>query len=499
MSRAAGILLHPTCLPGPSPIGDLGPGADDFVSWLADAGQSYWQVLPLGPVGESGSPYDSRSAFAGNPLLISIERLVDEGLTNEHPAHAEDHGTIDFRSLSRKREIVLRDIWNRGVKALPQSVRSRHEAFLCEPAVGDWLDDWVLYAALKSELGDEPWNRWPMPLRMRERNALTDARTRLAEEMDFQRFVQFLFFDHWSTLRRNARERGIRIVGDLAIYVALDSADVWAHQEIFDLDAEGQPREVAGVPPDYFAATGQRWGNPLYRWDRLADSGFDWWIARLGWNLRQSDLVRLDHFRGFAAFWAIPADQETAVNGYWRPGPGLDLFIAAERALGPLPLIAEDLGVITEDVTALRKAAGFPGMRVLQFGFDEGPSDHRPHSLPPDTVVYTGTHDNATTRGWFDELDDSTRQRVLDYVGGSAEEISWSLVRAAFTSIAETAIAPLQDVLGLDNSARLNRPGVAEDQWTWRVPDMPGPRTAARLRRLTFITDRLPPASRGAE
>jgi 4-alpha-glucanotransferase len=478
MSRAAGVLLHPTCLPGPCPTGDLGSRAVEFVSWLAAAGQSYWQVLPLGPVGGSGSPYDSCSAFAGNPLLISPERLVDEGLAKEIPSLAESAGKIDFPALSRDRESLLREIWRRGADSLPNSIRCRHEAFLSDRQVRAWLDDWTLYTALKSDLGGEPWNRWPMALRLREEDALTDARSRLSDEIDFQRFVQFLFFDHWSTLRESAREQGVRIVGDLAIYVALDSADVWANQEIFDLDAEGRPREVAGVPPDYFAATGQRWGNPLYRWDRLAESGFDWWIERLGWSLRQSDLVRLDHFRGFEAFWAIPADEETAVNGYWRPGPGLDLFSAAEAVLGRLPLIAEDLGVITANVTALRKAAGFPGMRVLQFGFDKASSSHRPHCVTPDTVIYTGTHDNATTTGWFEDLEEGARQRVLDYVGGSPDEIAWSLLRAAFTSAADTAIAPLQDVLGLDDSARLNRPGMAENQWTWRLSGMPDLQTA---------------------
>jgi 4-alpha-glucanotransferase len=288
------------------------------------------------------------------------------------------------------------------------------------------------------------------------------------------------------------QNRGVRILGDLAIYLAPDSADVWANQQMFDLDSDGLPRAVAGVPPDYFSATGQLWGNPLYRWDRLAESGFDWWIKRLRWNLRQADLVRLDHFRGFAAFWEVPAAEKTAVNGRWRLGPGLDFFTAVEAALGELPLVAEDLGVITDDVTALRKAAGLPGMRVLQFAFSEPSSVHRPHCVPRDTVFYTGTHDNDTTLGWFESAGEEERQRVRDYVGQSEDGISWDLIRVAFTSAADTAIAPLQDLLGLGAEARLNTPAKASGQWTWRLSNLPDEQIARKLRRLTAVADRIP-------
>ena len=321
-------------------------------------------------------------------------------------------------------------------------------------------------------------------------------RTELAAEIEFHRFEQFLFFDQWDQLRSIADRQGIRLLGDLAIYVAPDSADVWSNQEMFDLAPNGTPRAVAGVPPDYFSETGQRWGNPLYSWDRLKRSGFGWWIERLRWSLRQVDLLRLDHFRGFAAYWEVPASEETAIRGEWRPGPGIALFEAARQALGELPLIAEDLGVITEDVSELRQNAGLPGMRVLQFAFAEPSSDHLPHRISKDTVLYTGTHDNQTSRGWLESAAARERQRALDYLGGSSADISWSLIRAAYTSVAETVVTPLQDVLELADDARLNTPGEPAGQWSWRLSELPGRQRAERLRRLAEVTDRL---QRGGE
>ncbi|MBT8494924.1 MAG: 4-alpha-glucanotransferase, partial [Deltaproteobacteria bacterium] len=436
MRRAAGVLLHPSSLPGPFGIGDVGPEATTFVDWLAQAGQTYWQMLPLGPVADSGSPYDSYSAFAGNTLLVAPRLLESEGLLGGPVEGSFDRGSVDFAAVRSFKASLLRNAWRRFEAQRPIEVGLRFEAFCDDPDVREWLDDWTLFAALKDHLAESPWQRWPKSLRARDDGAMASARRDLAAEIGFHRFSQFVFFDQLSALRQAANAQGVRLMGDLAIYVASDSVDVWAAQDIFDLDPTGKPRVVAGVPPDYFSATGQRWGNPLYRWDRLEAGGFDWWTRRLRWCMRQADVVRLDHFRGFAACWEIPTTERTAIKGRWRPGPGVALFETAKRQLGELPLVAEDLGVITSDVTDLRKAVGIPGMRVLQFAFAEPSSDHLPHRVPPDTVVYTGTHDNNTARGWFEAAPEGERQRALDYLGTTPDEIPWGLTRAAFTSVA---------------------------------------------------------------
>ncbi|HSM50793.1 MAG TPA: 4-alpha-glucanotransferase, partial [Thermoanaerobaculia bacterium] len=496
VTRGAGLLLHPTSLPSRFGAGDLGPEAASFLDWAARAGQSVWQVLPLGPTGMGNSPYGCLSAFAGNPLLVSPELCRDEGLLGEDDlARAESPGgdRVDFAAAAGSRERQLRHAFTAFRESPSESLSRAFAEFREAPEQATWLRDWALFAALKAGHGGRAWTDWDPELRDRRPGALAAAERRLGEELEYHRFVQFLFFRQWSALRDRTRAAGVELLGDLPIYVAADSADVWAHRELFELDGASQPLRVAGVPPDYFSATGQLWGNPLYRWDRLRESGYAWWIERLRANLRLTDRVRLDHFRGFAGFWAVPAGEATAEGGTWVEGPGAELFEAIAAALGGLPLVAEDLGVITPDVTALRDRFGLPGMKVLQFGFDPG-SDHAPHRLVPHSVVYTGTHDNDTTRGWFESLDEGARRRVLLYTGGTPETISWDLLRTAYTAVAELAIAPVQDLLGLDGSARMNRPGSDAGNWGWRLaPGSLGGDLAERLAELVAVAGRLPP------
>ena len=496
--RRAGILLHPTSLPGPFGVGDIGPGAEAFLDWAVAAGISLWQVLPLTAPGEGNSPYTALSAFAGNPLLISPERLVEDGLVPPaaladlpaFPAHR-----VDFAAVEAWKDALLRDAWDRFRREGDAALRDRFRDFAADHRHAVWLADWELYRALKDLHAGAPWFEWPEPLARRDAAALETARLELLVDTGFHRFVQFLFFSQWGKLRGAAARRGVRLLGDLPIYVAHDSADVWAQQELFDLDAKGQPRHVAGVPPDYFSPTGQRWGNPLYRWDHMATNGFAWWIDRLRGSLELVDLVRLDHFRGFAAYWSVPASAETALVGEWVQGPGMAFFNALRRGLGGLPIIAEDLGTITADVEALRDGLRLPGMKVLQFAFDEEDSTHLPHHHPRRSVVYTGTHDNDTTVGWFTRLGAEARRRLVDYLGRDGDGPHWQLIRAAYTSASRLAVVPMQDVLGLGSEARMNVPGRAEGNWAWRVPPgLPRGDEPARLRRLAQVTGRLAPS-----
>ncbi|ROR32813.1 4-alpha-glucanotransferase [Inmirania thermothiophila] len=451
--RAAGVLCHVTSLPGPDPDGGtLGAEAHRFARWLGEAGLRWWQVLPLGPTHEDRSPYQPLSAFAGDARLIDLEALAAEGwLDDPHRPRAE--------ALAAARQ--------RLEAGADEAARADYARFCAEAAA--WLEDYALFAALRAAHGGAPWWRWPAPLRDRDAAALAEAARGLADAVAQVRFEQFVFWRQWRRLREAAAGAGVRLMGDLPIFVALDSAEVWAARGLFDLDAEGRPRTVAGVPPDYFSADGQRWGNPLYRWEVHAADGYRWWVRRVGWLLRHFDLVRIDHFRGFAACWAIPAGEPTARNGRWVPGPGRALFDALRKALGPLPLVAEDLGYITDDVVALREGLGLPGMRVLQFAFDGGADNpHLPHNHARDLVVYTGTHDNDTTLGWFEGLDGAVRGRVLDYLGRPGEPMPWPLVRAALASVAVLAMVPMQDLLGLGAGHRMNRPGTTEGNWRWR-------------------------------
>jgi 4-alpha-glucanotransferase len=473
--RSAGILLHPTSLPGPHGIGDLGAEADRFLDWMREAGQTVWQILPLGPTGHSNSPYVCSSAFAGNPLLISFERLVEEGLLpaealRQAPSFPEDH--VDFGTVAEWKHGVLRASWDRFRSGGPKALREEFRVFRGAPEQAFWLGDWTLYAALKEREEGKEWLAWDSDLVTRSAPALAEAAKGLSEEMEFHTYVQFLFFRQWDRVRRAAAERGIRVLGDVPIYVAPDSADVWAKQEIFQLDERGRPTAVAGVPPDYFSATGQLWGNPLFRWDALERNGFTWWIERVRGVLRTCDAMRIDHFRGFAGYWAVPAGEETAINGQWIPGPGRKLFDAIRAALGDLPLVAEDLGIITDDVRALIAELGIPGMCVLQFAFGDPDSTHLPHHYRPSTLVYTGTHDNDTTRGWWESIGEEERGRAREYLKlpeSGGEPIEWALIRTAYESVADWAIVPVQDVLGLGSDARMNTPSLQDGNWAWRL------------------------------
>lgn len=493
--RAAGILLHPTSLPGPG-IGSAGEAARRFIDWLAGAGQSYWQVLPLVHVDGGGSPYNGLSAMAGNPLLIDLAALAGEGLLD--PRSAEDApGTddrVDFEAVSRwkgERLDAAHRAWRDGAAPALAGPFSRYRA---EHA--GWLADFALFRALRAHHEGAPWTAWEARLRDRVPEALRAWRERLATEVERAEFEQFLFDRQWRALRRYAGARGVRIIGDIPIFVAHDSADVWAHPELFRLGAEGAPEVVSGVPPDYFSETGQRWGNPLYRWDRMRARRFDWWAGRFRRMLQWADLVRVDHFRGFEACWEIPAEEATALNGRWVPGPGAELFHEVERSLGPLPVIAEDLGLITPEVDALREELGYPGMRVLQFAYDGDPRNpHLPANHPRDSVAYTGTHDNDTALGWWRSASDEERVRA----GGEGGEIHWRLIEAAFGSAASLAVVPLQDVLGLGSEARMNTPGTDVGNWRWRVRE--GALTEAareRLRDATLRSGRLPGAGPGS-
>jgi 4-alpha-glucanotransferase len=494
-ARSAGILLHPTSLSGRYGIGDLGDELIAFLDWAKASGVTIWQVLPLNPPGYGHSPYGCTSSFAGNPLLISPQRLVEDGLLDPDdlenaPAFAES--TVDFDAVQTWKEALLRKAWKRFESGAGSVAAESFHAFVAAPEQQEWLEDFALYAALKELSEGAPWWEWSAGLAERKPEALTEARAGHVEDILFHQFVQWIFFSQWEAVREAAHARGLRIVGDVPIYVAHDSADTWSHRELFQLDERGQATAVAGVPPDYFSVTGQRWGNPLYRWEVMEKDGFAWWVSRIRANLRLADLVRLDHFRGFAAFWEVPASEPTAEHGQWQPGPGQALFDAIRAALGALPLIAEDLGFITEDVHALRKAIGVPGMKIVQFGFSQIDSPHLPHRFEPATVAYTGTHDNDTARGWFAQAPPVEQGHALDYLHVREEEIAWGLIRAVYLSVAQMAIVPLQDVLAIGSEGRMNRPGDAQHNWSWRMaPQALTEAQASRLHRLAEISGRI--------
>ena len=486
--RSSGILLHPTSLPGEFGIGELGQEARHFLDFLVAAGQSLWQVLPLGPTSFGDSPYQSFSAFAGNPLLISTAALLRDGLVAEADVaalRALPDDRIDFGPLIDAKLALLRVAY------------AREERTGAKTGTWDaaWLDEYTLFMALKDRHQGAVWNEWPPELARCDPAALDRARAELAESIGFYRFCQERFFAEWDALKREAHERGIAIIGDLPIFVAYDSADVWAHQDQFLLDERGQPEGVAGVPPDYFSETGQLWGNPLYRWEVLARDGYGWWIARLRTALTQFDHVRIDHFRGFAAYWEVPAGEETAINGRWQPGPGADFFEVVARELGELPIIAEDLGLITADVAALRDRFGLPGMKVLQFAPSDPQNPYLPHQYEQNCVVYTGTHDNDTTRGWWATTTPDERAFLARYLDTELTDdtITWTLIRVALSTVARMAVVPLQDLFDLGSAGRTNTPGKEQDNWGWRFAgDQLTPALAARLRDLTELFARLP-------
>lgn len=493
--RSSGILLHPTSLPGAFGAGDFGSDAYKFVDWLVSAGQTCWQVLPLGEIGPGNSPYMSSSAFAGNMLLIDLAELSSHGwLIHDdlipHPDFRPDR--VDFALLHPFRMERLRRAARSFFSSSPDKMHRAYEGFCA--AEGEWLDDYALFMTISSSESWREWNHWPKELRHREPLALHRLQQACADEIGFWKFCQWCFARQWSKLKRYANERGIRIIGDVPIFVAWQSADVWSHQELFDLDASGRPSVVAGVPPDYFSETGQLWGNPLYRWDIHKETGYAWWIARLRHALRQTDLVRVDHFRGFVAYWEIPADAPTAIDGKWEAGPGESLFAAFEQAFPHLPIIAEDLGLITPDVLELRDQFNLPGMRVLQFAFGDGEPNHfLPHHYVTNTVAYTGTHDNDTTVGWWNTLSAHEKTFAQEYLGISenGDAINWTMMRALSRSVASTVIFPMQDVLGLSSEHRMNFPGHPSGNWEWRFTwDMIRPEHGLALAEMSAENDR---------
>jgi 4-alpha-glucanotransferase len=490
--------MHITSLPGRHGSGDLSREALDFIDFCADAGQSLWQMLPVGPPGDppGNSPYSSYSSAAGSPYLVSLEGLAEDGLLTPRelkpPAGADDR-RVNFPAIRRFRDQRLRAAFDRFREAAGGGRRREEfEAFGREQRA--WLDDFALFCALKRRFDGAPWNEWEPPLRAREKATLARARAELADEVDYHRFVQFAFDRQWRALRDHAGRRGVALVGDVPIFVVHDSVDVWVDRKLFRLDASGKPTHVTGVPPDAFTDEGQRWGHPQYNWPAHQRQGFKWWVSRFERTFRLFDAVRIDHFLGFNRVWSIPADRATAREGKWVRSPGDALFRVLERALGKRAIIAEDLGVLTPEAAALRDEFAFPGMRVMQFGFGGGDGDayHRPHSFPRRTVAYTGTHDSDTTAGWFKKLGATDRKNALDYFGGAAHSVHESAIRSLLASAADTAIFPVQDLLGLDNRARMNLPGTAEGNWGWRLP--PGQLKAShakQLRRMTQLTGRV--------
>jgi len=493
--RATGILLHPTSLPARGGIGDFGPAAYEFVDFLAAARQSLWQVLPLGPLGYGNSPYSSTSAFAGNPLLISLERLAERGWI-DHPLIADMPDSvepIDYGAVFRRKMPLLAEAASRFARSMNGDGRARYERFCHENA--EWLDDFVLFDALRAHHKLANWNQWPRELVHRQPAAIEKVRQELAGELTMRRVLQFAFAEQWQALRHYCAQKSVRIVGDLAIFVNYDSADVWTHPELFLLDENLSPIVVSGVPPDFFSATGQRWGNPLYRWDVMKSRGYGWWVARLRAATRHCDYIRLDHFRGFDQFWEIAASEPTAINGHWVDGPKDDLFIKVRDALGGLPFFAEDLGYITPEVHALRERLQIPGMAVLQFGFgDTGAHIYLPQRFTPNTVVYTGTHDNDTTVGWWKTGASEHEKRCAKaYLGQADDGIHWSFIRTAQGSVADLSVIPLQDVVGLGSEARMNMPSEPDGNWRWRLKQgLLTADLASKLALLAEITDRLP-------
>ena len=474
LPRSFGILLHPTSLPGPWVCGVLGREAQEFLRWLSEAGASFWQILPLGPTGFGDSPYQSFSAFAGNPYLIDPADLFRRGWLRPEEPPLSPADRVDYGLLYRWKWDLLRRAFQ-GFQERGDPQEKREFARFWEEE-REWLWDYAQFMALKDRFGGRPWSEWLREFRLRAPSALASLET--DQDVQFHAWTQWVFFRQWQELRSYAHTLGIRVIGDIPIFVAYDSADVWARPELFELDEEGRPKVVAGVPPDYFSPTGQRWGNPLYRWPAHDAQGFQWWISRVRQTLRFCDLVRIDHFRGFAAYWEIPAEEPTAVRGRWVPAPGEKLFRRMQEALGTLPILAEDLGVITPDVEELRDKFGFPGMRVLQFAFDGKPDNpHLPENFPEHgrVVVYSGTHDNDTALGWYRSAPSEVQARVRSYLAEHGirvfrpEEVPWALVAIAFESRAGLAVVPMQDILGLGSEGRMNYPSRPEGNWTWRL------------------------------
>lgn len=489
--RLSGVLLHPTSLPGKYGIGSLGAEAFRFVDWLCDSGQKVWQILPLGPTDWSHSPYQAYSAFAGNPDLIDLELLVGEGyLSKKVLAGAPEfpEGKINFKPLLPYREKVLQLAFEKFLD-LGGFDSADYGHFWDQNSW--WLDSWSLFDACRKNLTGADWSEWPEPLLLREASSLAHYFQLYRAQVMFNRFLQFIFFKQWFALKRYANEKGIFIFGDIPLYVAHNSSDVWSNRDIFLLDEQWQPKLVGGVPPDYFSATGQLWGNPLFDWNSMKQNNYSWWMARLHFNLKLFDLVRIDHFRGLESFWAIPAGEKTAVNGSWMKANGDELLQLLQHQIGPLPIVAEDLGLITEEVEQLRMKFNLPGMKVLQFAFSgEAENPHLPHNYTCDFVAYTGTHDNNTTAGWLQSMKKTEKQLAAEYLGTS-DLLPWNLIRQVEASVAQLAILPMQDILGLPGTARMNKPGTTKGNWLWRMkPEELTPKTGKRLHALAALYGR---------
>lgn len=489
--RSSGILLHPTSFPSRFGIGDLSGEAYKFIDFLAQSNQQFWQILPLGPTGYGNSPYSCYSAMAGNPLLLSPEKLQEEGLlTDEDFANLPDFAPdkVDYDQVIQTKRALFRKACDR-FKANISPERQEEFTEFCA-AKASWLEDYALFMALHRSFGNTSWHEWEAEIAHFQPEAVQEWREKLSDEIYYRKFLQFEFYRQWSALKQYANDRYIQIIGDIPIYVAHNSADVWAHRDIFAIDEEtGEAALMAGVPPDYFSATGQLWGNPVYKWDKLQENNYQWWVERFKATFEYVDIVRIDHFRGFEGYWEVEIGETTAINGKWVKGPGSEFFQVIKEELGDLPIIAEDLGLITSEVLALRDQFEFPGMKILHFAFGGGADNpYLPFNIDRNCVIYTGTHDNNTTVGWFNQIQDDERENVIRYLGGIGEEgIHWELIRLALSSIANLAIIPLQDILGLGQEAQMNRPSVAEGNWDWCYRS--GVLTSQLRDRLKTLTD----------
>jgi len=492
--RACGILLHPTSLPGKYGIGTLGQSAFRFIDFLVKAKQKYWQILPLGPTGYANSPYQCFSAHAGNPNLIDLDLLVKKHLLKQEdligiPDTGE--GKIDFGSLQAVRSPLLEKAFTAFTEHADQTEKLRLRNFIKEQS--HWIADYALFRAIKEHFQQKPWYQWEEPVKRKEPGVIKHFQSALQDRIEYHIFLQYHFFIQWIDVKEYAYKKKIRIIGDIPLYIALDSADAWGNPELFEFDERRIPIRLGGVPPDYFSETGQLWGNPLFRWDVLKKTGYKWWIERIKTNLLLFDIIRIDHFRGFAGYWAVPYGEKTAINGQWIPGPGRDFFDALQKVFINLPVIAEDLGVITPDVEELRDMFDLPGMKILEFAFDSSEAnDYLPHNYPKNCVVYTGTHDNDTIVSWFNNSTENDRKYVIDYMNTDGTEINWAFIRLAWASVANTAIVPMQDLLGLDSSGRMNLPGTTINNWIWRAKSNDfSDAIAEKLAHLTLIYGRI--------
>jgi 4-alpha-glucanotransferase len=494
-NRTSGILLYPTSLPGPDGIGDLGPGAFRWVDFIKQTGCSIWQVLPLGPTGYGDSPYQCFSAFAGNPYLISPSLLIEDGLLtikdlSDRPQFEESN--IDFGKAIEWKNTLLNRAYQNFKSSAKAKLKKDFIAFTEEHS--QWLDDYTLFMAIKDNQGGGSWISWPdKALRLREPSALVEFAQKNADSIENHKLRQFLFFKQWLAVKKYANSRGIKIIGDIPIFVSFDSADTWANPDLFFLDKNRKPTVVAGVPPDYFSPTGQLWGNPLYDWNAHESTGYKWWISRIKATLEQVDIIRLDHFRGFAGYWEVKANKPTAEKGRWVKGPGNSFFDYLLKELNDLPIIAEDLGEITPDVIALRDRYNLPGMKILQFGFVEPADPFLPHNYIVNCAAYTGSHDNATARGWYDTATEAEKDLLRRYLARSGDDVSWDMIRAVWSSVAVLSAAPMQDFLSLGNEARMNFPGKLGGNWSWRMnANACSNDLAARIREINFLYSRLP-------